>query len=319
MKSDWQQQLKQALNNHSLAAAKQFSKEASELFPAVLTGDMHARIDWDQEHDPVLAQFLPQAAETIESSDYHKDPVGDHAATQVPGLIHKYHGRVLLIASGSCAVNCRYCFRRHFPYSQSFAPRRHWQQSIEYIKQNNSIHEVILSGGDPLTLETKSLANLTQALNDLSHVKTLRIHSRIPVVLPARIDSEFLSWAQDLQLNKVMVLHINHAQELSNKAIDAIAKLNEHDFLLLNQSVLLKGVNDSAHALRELSHALHKIGVLPYYLHQMDPVQNAAHFSVSETQAIAIHQQLKVTLPGYLVPKLVRETAGEQSKSTIQT
>ena len=170
MTSNWQQQLKLALKNQSLNDSEQFSASADKLFPAVITTAMLNRIDWQQQADPVLAQFLPIDDETTENPDFHTDPVGDHAATQVPGLIHKYQGRVLLIASGSCAVNCRYCFRRHFPYSQSFAPRNHWRQSIDYIKQNNSIHEVILSGGDPLTLETKTLNTLTAALHDIPHV-----------------------------------------------------------------------------------------------------------------------------------------------------
>lgn len=321
---NWQQQLQMALRHQQTVQPSEDLNQtpgysaASQLFAHVITDQMSQLTDPSKGmNDPVLAQFLPTAAETIETAGYHNDPVGDHQATQVPGLIHKYHGRVLLIASGSCAVNCRYCFRRHFPYSQSFAPRKHWQASLDYIAQNPSIHEVILSGGDPLTLENKSLAVLTDALTAIAHVKTLRIHSRIPVVLPDRIDSSFLQWAKQLSLNKVMVMHVNHAQELGPAARSAIADLNQAGFTLLNQSVLLKNINDSAEVLTDLSHQLFASGVLPYYLHQMDAVQNAAHFTVAEADAIKIHQQLMTQLPGYLVPKLVKEVAGQRSKTNL--
>lgn len=320
MSSTWQQQLQQALTNqHDKPLNNQFgySNEAQKLFADVITNDMLTAINKQDANDPILQQFLPTANETIETKGFHSDPVGDDDATQVPGLIHKYHGRVLLIASGSCAVNCRYCFRRHFPYQQSFAPRNRWRTSVKYIEQNTDIHEVILSGGDPLTQETKTLKHLTDALEQIEHVNTLRIHSRIPVVLSDRVDDEFLSWAEQLNLNKVMVLHINHANELTSKAKQSIEKLKQADFTLLNQSVLLKGINDDVNSLSKLSHSLFSNGVLPYYLHQFDPVQNAAHFMVEEQTAISIHQQLKQLLPGYLVPKLVKEVAGEQSKSDI--
>ncbi len=320
MKPIWQQQLKAALrNDHSrpLQHTENFSAAAADLFPTVITNDMLGLIDRHNPQDPILAQFLPDAAETQTTEGFKADPVGDSAATQVPGLIHKYHGRVLLIASGSCAVNCRYCFRRHFPYSQSYAPRNNWQKSIQYIQQTSTLHEVILSGGDPLTLDTDNLNNLSSQLESIPHIKTLRIHSRIPVVLPQRIDTEFLNWAKALKLHKVMVLHINHANELSTTAQQAIAALKTAGFVLLNQSVLLKGVNDSADTLADLSHRLFACSILPYYLHQMDAVQNAAHFCIPEPEAYKIHQQLKALLPGYLTPKLVKEIAGEDSKSHI--
>ena len=315
----WQQQLKKALRSQpSSNTKKQFSSKAAELFPFVITEEMLSLIDNSKgTDDPLLAQFLPIKAETSNTLGYTNDPVGDHQATQTPGLIHKYHGRVLLIASGSCAVNCRYCFRRHFPYSQSFAPRKHWQNSLEYISKNSNIHEVILSGGDPMTLETKTLQVLSDALQTMPHIKTLRIHSRIPVVLPQRIDTEFLAWTESIKLNKVMVLHVNHSQELGVMALQAINKLKTAGFTLLNQSVLLKNINDDANVLSDLSHQLFSSGVLPYYLHQMDKVQNAAHFTVSESQAISIHKQLKAQLPGYLVPKLVKEVAGQNNKTSL--
>jgi EF-P beta-lysylation protein EpmB len=321
--STWQQQLKRALsnqhsaNNHNSDSAG-FDAKAAQLFTNVITDQMLQLIDQSKGlDDPILAQFLPTAAEAVVTAGYSNDPVGDDQATQVPGLIHKYHGRVLLIASGSCAVNCRYCFRRHFPYSQSFAPRNGWQASLQYISNNSSIHEVILSGGDPLTLETKTLEVLSDALHAIPHIKTLRIHSRIPVVLPDRIDQEFIKWAGNIKHNKVMVLHINHAQELGPAARQAIDNLKAAGFILLNQSVLLKNINDNIEALTTLSHQLFDAGVLPYYLHQMDAVQNAAHFTVAQTRALELHQQLQSLLPGYLVPKLVKEVAGQNSKTNL--
>ena len=320
-KPNWHKQLQQALSNkHDLPlnSFSGYSSTASELFPTVITDEMLKLIETkNPEQDPVLAQFLPVNAETIESPGYMDDPVGDHPATQVPGLIHKYQGRVLLIASGSCAVNCRYCFRRHFPYSQSFAPRHQWQASLNYINTDPSIHEVILSGGDPLTLETKKIKVLSDALQQMPHIKTLRFHSRIPVVLPKRIDAEFLQWSEQLELKKVMVLHVNHAQELGANARQSIDNLKAAGYVLLNQSVLLKNINDNVESLIKLSHKLWDSGVIPYYLHQMDAVQNAAHFTIDEQRAIKIHQQLQAHLPGYLVPNLVKEIAGQRNKTNL--
>ncbi len=322
MTSNWQSQLKQALrNSHSngLQTSPRFSSDAGEKFAPVITAEILKLIDWQDQNDPILAQFLPTEEENLVTTGFVPDPVGDKDATQVPGLIHKYKSRVLLIASGSCAVNCRYCFRRHFPYRQSFAPRNQWQSSIEYITAHPDIHEVILSGGDPLTMETHSLKTLTAQLEKLPHVNTLRIHSRIPVVLPERIDTEFTAWASQLKLQKVMVLHVNHHTELSRNARHAIIQLKSNGFLLLNQSVLLKNVNDDVFTLKRLSNELFSCGVIPYYLHQMDPVQNAAHFEVEEVEAKNIYNQLMAELPGYLVPKLVKEVAGEQYKTPIFT
>lgn len=322
MTSSWQQELKQALRNDHGAGLNQnpaFDPAAAGLFAPVITDSMLQAITQAADPTPLWRQFLPSAAENQTTPGFVQDPVGDGAATQVPGLIHKYQGRVLLIASGSCAVNCRYCFRRHFPYSQSYAPRQQWQASLAYIRGDASIHEVILSGGDPLTLSTKHLVQLTDQLATIDHVKTLRIHSRIPVVLPSRIDDEFSAWAQHINTHKVMVLHVNHPAELSQASRAAIAQLQQLGFVLLNQSVMLRGINDHAETLKQLSLDLFGLGVLPYYLHQFDPVQNAAHFAVSEAQTRAIHRQLMRSLPGYLVPKLVKEEAGQPHKTPVMS
>lgn len=320
MAKQWQESLKSALKGDNLEKLQKspvFSAKASELFAPVITETINDLIDWQNPDDSLLKQFLPHAQELKVDSVSKEDPVGDHQAEAVPGLIHKYHGRVLLIASGSCAVNCRYCFRRHFPYEKSYAPRNQWQAVIDYINQRKEIHEVILSGGDPLTLSDQSLHTLSHRLNNIDHVKTLRIHSRIPVVMPSRIDTDFLQWSKSLNLNKVMVLHINHSQELSKKAIKAIKKLKKAGYTLLNQSVLLKGVNDSAEVLVDLSHQLFAIGVLPYYLHLFDQVQNASHFAVNQSQALEIYKQMQMQLSGYLLPKLVVEEAGEPAKTLV--
>jgi EF-P beta-lysylation protein EpmB len=317
----WQKSLKQALSGQQgdrLLRAVGYTPQAAELFKPVITGQMNQQIDWNNPHDPLLKQFLPLAEELRDDPAGLTDPVGDSAATQTTGLIHKYHGRVLLIASGSCAVNCRYCFRRHFAYHQQFAPRNNWQDSITYLRQHPDVHEVILSGGDPLTLGDEALQGLTDQLSDIDHIKTLRIHSRIPVVMPERIDDGFLSWAAGYELHKVMVLHTNHANELSPAAASAIQRLQQAGFALLNQSVLLKGVNDSADTLAELSHALFNHRVLPYYLHVFDPVANAGHFAVDEHSASRIHRQLAARLPGYLLPRLVQEIPGQPGKTPLR-
>jgi len=316
----WRKQLKQANQEQQLKPWLQhpnYAEEARQLFNGVVTEDMLNVMDADDPNDPVLRQFLPHQNELKSHPDFNHDPVGDHSAIKATGVIHKYHGRVLLIASGHCAVNCRYCFRRHFNYSQELAARNNWQDAIDYISNNDSIYEVILSGGDPLTLSTQQLSTLSTQLQRIPHIKTLRIHSRIPVVLPDRIDSDFCSWIQQLGLEVVMVIHSNHPNEVTDKVHHALTRLRQLNVTLLNQSVLLKGVNDNADTLVELNQRLFQSGVLPYYLNLLDKVQNASHFLVDEQQARQIHQQLKQKLPGYLVPKLTQEIAGEPHKTTL--
>lgn len=318
MAQDWHQSLKKSLKGDTLEALQKlpaYSSAANNLFKSVITAEMNQLIEWNDTNDPLLLQFLPTHAELVQNPKATNDPVGDTQATEVPGLIHKYQGRVLLIASGSCAVNCRYCFRRHFPYEQSYAPRNNWRAILDYIAAHSDVHEVILSGGDPLTLKTKSLQALSDQLASIKHVKTLRIHSRIPVVMPNRINASFLHWAKSLTLKKVMVLHVNHPNELGNNAVKSIKLLRNAGFILLNQTVLLKGINDSAEVLVDLSHKLFEQDVLPYYLHMFDQVQNAVHFNTGTTAALEIYQSMQKQLPGYLLPKLVKEEAGQPSKT----
>jgi len=270
--------------------------------------------DWN---DPLLKQVLPIKDEQKLISGFTTDPVGDLNAEISLGVLHKYQGRVLLITTGACAVHCRYCFRRHFPYGDSLVNQKNWQKSIDIISADNSIHEVILSGGDPLMLSDKRLQSMCEAVAQIPHVKTLRFHTRIPLFLPERINSTFLSWASDLPVKKVMVIHANHANELDEAVGLCLKSLCDNGFTLLNQSVLLKGVNDNSVALTKLSHSLFAYDVLPYYLHQLDRVEGAAHFEVTHNKAIALIEALKVQLPGYLVPKLVEEVSGKRSKQAI--
>lgn len=276
-----------------------------------------ARMRHGDARDPLLLQVLPQLAELDEVAGFVVDAVGDLAAREAQGVLHKYHGRALLIASGSCAINCRYCFRRHFPYGEEMAAAGQWRQALEHLRRDDSISELILSGGDPLALATSKLEELSRGLADLPHVTRLRIHTRLPVVLPERIDPAFTAWLAALPLQKVVVLHANHANELDERVDTACARLRDTGASLLNQSVLLRGVNDDAEVLAGLSERLFAAGVLPYYLHQLDRVQGTAHFEVDDIRALALMEALRARLPGYLVPRLVREVGGEASKRPV--
>jgi len=267
--------------------------------------------------DPLLLQALPQLAEQDVVEGFSVDAVGDMAARSAQGVLHKYEGRALLVASGSCAINCRYCFRRHFPYGDEMAAAGQWRKALEHVRQDRSISELILSGGDPLSLSTSKLEELTQGLAEIPHVTRLRIHTRLPVVLPERIDDTFIRWLAGLPLQKVVVLHANHANEFDGAVDAACARLRDAGATLLNQSVLLRGINDDAGVLAELSERLFAAGVLPYYLHQLDRVQGAAHFEVPDDRAQALVESVRHRLPGYLVPKLVREVGGEPSKRPV--
>lgn len=276
-----------------------------------------ARMRQRDPFDPLLLQVLPQRAEHDRAAGYTTDAVGDLAAKTGHGVLHKYDARVLLIASGSCAVNCRYCFRRHFPYGEEIAAASSWREALAHLRADPSIREVILSGGDPLALATRKLEELTRGLAELPQVIRLRIHSRLPVVLPERIDDAFVAWLGALPLQKVVVLHANHANELDADVDAACARLRDAGATVLNQSVLLRGINDDAATLAGLSERLFAAGVLPYYLHQLDRVQGAAHFEVSDEAARELHQALRARLPGYLVPRLVREVAGDAAKRPL--
>ena len=276
-----------------------------------------ARMRYGDPDDPLLLQVLPQARELDNVPGFTEDAVGDLAARSARGVLHKYVGRALLIATGSCAVNCRYCFRRHFPYAQQTAAAQHWHEAIEQIRGDSSIEEVIVSGGDPLSLSTPKLAELTAALATIPHLQRLRIHTRLPIVLPERVDDELVSWLRELPWPVAIVVHANHANEIDEKVAGSCAILRANGATLLNQSVLLRGINDSVDALATLSKRLFAAGILPYYLHQLDPVAGAAHFAVDDARARTLIDGLRHRLSGFLVPKLVREVPGEPAKTPL--
>ncbi|MGQ0656996.1 MAG: EF-P beta-lysylation protein EpmB [Chromatiales bacterium] len=276
-----------------------------------------ARMRKGDPADPLLRQVLPIAAELRAAAGYMADPVGDLRAEATPGVLHKYEGRVLLVTTGACAIHCRYCFRRHFPYAESNPAAEEWTNALDYVAGDTSISEVILSGGDPLTLSDARLADLVHRLASISHLQRLRVHTRLPVVLPERIDERCLSWLTGTRLAAVVVIHANHANEIDGAVRDAMRKLRSAAITVLNQSVLLRGVNDSVEALCDLSEVLFDVGALPYYLHLLDPVQGAAHFDVEQERACRLMDGVRTRLPGYLVPRLVREQEGQPFKLPV--
>lgn len=263
--------------------------------------------------DPLLRQVLPVGEEHHLAPGFSRDPVGDLAAATTPGLLRKYRGRALLVVTGACPIHCRYCFRRHFPYREH-AGEQAWDAALAAVAADGSVQEVILSGGDPLTLSDDRLAGLVQRVAAIPHVRRLRVHTRAPVALPSRVDEGFLSWLETCPLQTVVVLHANHPAEVDDAVSRATRELARTGVTLLNQAVLLRGVNDDARVLAELSDRLFQSRVLPYYLHQLDPVQGAAHFQVADDSARALLAALRERLPGYLVPRLVRELRGAPSK-----
>ncbi|KQC98562.1 EF-P beta-lysylation protein EpmB [Acinetobacter soli] len=267
--------------------------------------------------DPLLLQVLPHHLELEEHPEFVTDPLGEEAANQLPGVLHKYQSRFLLTLTGACAVHCRYCFRRHFPYQENLPKQDDWPQIKAYIEQNPHINEVILSGGDPLTLSNRKLKLWIERLESLQQVKILRIHSRVPVVIPQRLDTELLEILKSTRLRIIMVIHANHAAELNDQTCAYLEKLSQHGITALNQAVLLKGVNDDAQTLIELSQRLFDARVMPYYLHVLDKVKGAQHFDLSGSKIDEIYHDILAGLPGYLVPKLVREIAGEKNKTPL--
>jgi EF-P beta-lysylation protein EpmB len=293
------------------------AKTGHDLFEVRVPEAFLSRMRPGDPADPLLRQVLPLGLEAETIPGFIADPLAEAESTAAPGLIHKYPGRVLLIASPSCAVNCRYCFRRHFPYDENAPSRAQWDRTLAQLNDDTSIREAILSGGDPLAASDRQLAWLVQRLEAIPHLKRLRIHTRLPVVIPDRIDTALLHWLSATRLQKVVVLHINHANEIDEAVVNACRKLRDAGVTLLNQSVLLRGVNDEVDALGRLSERLFEAGILPYYLHVLDPVAGAAHFDVPDAEARALVAGLRGTLPGFLVPTLVREIPGEASKTPL--
>ncbi|MGY1409594.1 MULTISPECIES: EF-P beta-lysylation protein EpmB [unclassified Luteimonas] len=320
----WQQAWRDAVRDPrelvallGLEAIVPVSDAATAAFALRVPHAFVARMRRGDPHDPLLRQVLPLDEELRPVPGFSLDAVGDADAGAGQGVIRKYAGRALLVATGSCAVHCRYCFRRHFPYAEQSAASGGWQAAVEAIAADDSLHEVILSGGDPLSLATPKLAELTSALAGIGHVRRLRIHTRLPVVLPERVDEALAAWLSALPWPVSVVLHANHAQEFDAQVDTALARLRATGALLLNQAVLLRGVNDSLDAQVALHERSFDAGVLPYYLHQLDRVAGAAHFEVPDAEALALHAALRGRLPGYLVPRLVREVAGDTSKRPL--
>lgn len=286
-------------------------------FPLRVPRGFVARMRPGDPSDPLLRQVLPLALEGQEVAGFVSDPVGDGAARRAPGLLHKYRGRALLIATEACAVHCRYCFRREYPYAEQVDPGARWESALAEVAADPSIRELILSGGDPWSLSTPRLEALTRRLRQIPHLVRLRIHTRQPIVLPSRVDGPLLDWLAGLPWERIVVVHANHAQEIDAEVAAALTALRDSGTTVLNQSVLLAGINDSADALVALSERLLSAGALPYYIHLLDRVRGAAHFEVDEARARQLLAEIATRLPGYLVPKLVRETAGEPAKRAI--
>ena len=287
-------------------------------FPLLVPREFVARMEKGNPADPLLLQVLPQAAERSVVTGYFKDAVGDSNASKTPGLLHKYRSRTLLIASGLCAVNCRYCFRRHYPYDQAPRSLAHWEETLSYIHAHPEIDEVILSGGDPLSLGNNKLFELLKRIEQVPHVRRLRIHTRFPVMIPSRIDDGFLQAIREMHKPVWMVLHINHPNEIDLALSNALTALRKSGVVLLNQAVLLRGINDSVETQRTLCNRLVNEGVQPYYLHQLDRVEGTAHFESDERLGVAIIEQLRSEISGYAVPEFVREIAGQPSKTPIR-
>lgn len=313
----WKDELAGAYRSSAaLLAALQLptATDSPSSFPVLCTRH-YARKMLHEATDPLLRQVLATDAENQQAPGFVNDPVGDTQACVEPGILHKYQGRLLLVSTGACAIHCRFCFRRNYPYGQS-SPQDIASRLKARIEQDSTIQEVILSGGDPLLLDDSKLEELLQAASH-SRILRLRIHSRVPITLPSRFTEELFSLLANLGSRLVFVLHCNHHQELDEASSSIFARLRSMGALLLNQSVLLAGVNDSAPALAQLSEDLFQQGVLPYYLHQLDRVRGAVHFEVPESRASTICQELRTLLPGYLVPLWVKEEPGEPSKTPL--
>jgi len=324
-KLDWQDELRQLITtpealfelldlpSHYLKQAK----KAHALFPVRVTLSFIRAMQKGNINDPLLKQILPLGQELTQKKGFTDTPLEEEDFNAIPGIIHKYHGRVLLIAATQCAINCRYCFRRNFDYTANTLSKAQWQNIFNYISNDESIEEVIFSGGDPLAMPDTLFSWAIREIEKIPHITRLRIHSRIPIVLPSRITKTLSRTLKYTRLDVALVIHSNHAQEITTEVKEALNILKAANVVLLNQSVLLKGVNDNSDTLSQLSKTLFAAGVIPYYLHLLDKVNGASHFDTDKAHALQLINTLKNTLSGYLVPKLVRETPHAKSKTAI--
>ena len=319
----WQQQLSTAWRSASaLLKRLQIASDEVELanseFPLLVPESFVRRMRPGDPLDPLLRQVLPIGAEEVHSNGFVSDPVGDLASRRAPGLLQKYVGRALLIATGTCAIHCRYCFRRNYPYQEEPRTLEDWQPALDTIRADESLTEVIFSGGDPLMLSDRRLHQLCTAVDQIPHIERLRFHTRLPIVLPARITPELMSNLSDLRAQVMIVVHANHPAEVQADCEDSLRRLTQSAATVLNQAVLLHDVNDSTAIQAELCRRLVNIGVLPYYLHQLDRVNGAAHFETPLQQGPQIVEELRAILPGYAVPRFVQELPGESSKTLME-
>lgn len=326
-REDWLQQLADVITEPAelleylaLSDSPEWQKghDARRLFALRVPYAFARRMKKGDPNDPLLLQVMTSANEFIATPGYSTDPLEEQDdAIAVPGLLHKYINRALLLVKGGCAVNCRYCFRRHFPYQDNQGNKANWRHALDYIRQQPELDEIIFSGGDPLMAKDHELAWLLDEIETIPHIKRLRIHSRLPVVIPARITEALTQRFSQSRLQILLVTHVNHANEIDSEFCDAMTRLKRANVTLLNQGVLLRGVNDNANTLANLSNALFDAGIMPYYLHVLDRVQGAAHFMVPDDEARLIMRELMTKVSGYMVPKLTREIGGEPSKTTI--
>nr|WP_227803874.1 EF-P beta-lysylation protein EpmB [Marinomonas profundi] len=321
----WSQHLSQALTSvpeliEHLGLPKNLAQqgiEAHQSFKLLVPRPYLSRMEYGNPNDPLLLQILPSAAEMQKVAGYTKDPLEEADHNPQKAIVHKYKRRLLVITTGTCAVNCRYCFRRHFPYGDNQLAQAEWQSVTDYLQDHPEINEVILSGGDPLMMKDALLADKVHKLEALPQIKRLRIHSRLPVVIPDRVCDDMLKWINASRLDIVMVWHINHANEVDEALAQAADKLKKSGVTLLNQGVLLKGINDSVEAQVNLSEAVFDAGILPYYMFTLDPVEGAAHFDISIENAQQLMGKVAAELPGYLVPRLAKEIPGKPAKSVF--
>lgn len=321
----WQEELRQAVRTpEELCRRLQLPAELAAGaadgaggFPVFVPPSYLARIRPSDPSDPLLRQVLPVAAETDDVEGFSRDPVDDASAALQPGVLQKYHGRALLITTGVCAVHCRYCFRRHFPYEQAPHSEAAWDHTLASIASDETISEVILSGGDPLMLVDRTLASLVEKIAAIPHVRRLRVHTRLPIMIPSRVTDELIDWLANTRLTSLMVIHANHAQELSDEVATQLARMRQQGIMLLNQAVLLRGISDSVDVQVSLSERLIEIGVTPYYLNQLDRVQGAAHFEVPTDKGKRIIEAMRRRMPGYAVPRYVQDIVGQPNKVVL--
>ena len=321
----WQQHMKNAIRtSQGLASALDLplseidSGDATQPFPLFAPLPFVSRMEPGNIEDPLLRQVLPVAEEKIQAEGYLKDPLKEDQFSISPGLLHKYDSRALMIINGTCAVHCRYCFRRNFPYQESLQSTGDWDRAIQQIESDVSVHEIILSGGDPLTVVDDRLTELVQRLDQIQHLQRLRIHTRLPIVIPQRITGDLIETINETRMAITIVVHANHANEVDESVAHHLGRLSQTRATVLNQSVLLRGINDDPSELIELSQRLIACGTVPYYLHQLDPVIGAQHFHVPIQQGREIIKEMRTRISGYLVPRYVQERPGQPNKTPLE-